>query len=235
MTLTLNLTADDPHDIADLVNQALDHDRGDHSVAVTPAGDITIMVDIRSNQRAAAAEACGHPADLADPVHCDMLAGHAGDHSSIGLTWGDDGAVTDLDTGLAVAPEPATAAAPEEPSTPKLEVDYMTPEREAVADRIGTPVEVKTDHAVDAPAVDPELPMTKQILALPNSQPDKVWTSPLVAEHIDGTTGTISTVMGAMAKAGRITKVARGQYQAIDRTAVHDRRRQAAAAGMFGS
>lgn len=116
----------------------------------------------------------------------------------------------------------------------------LTPEQEAqVEEVLSHPIypEGPWDDAEEAPRqpeVDSSRPLTKQIAALLNAQPDKVWTSPMVAEHVDGTTGTISTAMAAMAKDGRITKVARGQYQAIDRSALHDARRQAAAAGMFG-
>jgi hypothetical protein len=219
-TLTLALTADNPADIADLVKQALDHDRGEQSVSVTSDGDITIAVRIGRTLRPVVqacdhpvVQACDHPADLPDPVHCQMLAGHTGPHQAHGLTFDDDGAVHAVDQPVSPHDETPAPAEPEPEPEPR-------------------PV----DGSADGPPADRPVTIRDQVQQLLDANPTRTFTLAQVFEHIDDTTeGSIGQVLKKLTDAGRIRRVARGQYQAIDRTTIHDRRRQAAAAGMFGS
>jgi hypothetical protein len=74
------------------------------------------------------------------------------------------------------------------------------------------------------------------IVTLLRSQPNRTWTPGQVYEHIDDSTeGSIAQTLVWLTNNNQVQRVARGQYQAIDRTATHDARRQAAAAGMFSS
>lgn len=218
MALTLNLTAHDPADIAALVNEALDHDRAEHSIELADDGDITISIEIpaaRRNQlpiqpgRSAPPPACDHPADLADPVHCYLLPGHDLPHRSHGLTWDDHGTVLPAD-------EPAPQHA-----------DPALDEHDGHTVDVGQVEEVATaaepDPEVDEPEEPSEsggasLPLTcgDAIIQLLESDRDVAWS---IADIADGITGswkqsTVSFTLGELARDGAIQRAGRGLYQA---------------------
>jgi hypothetical protein len=74
---------------------------------------------------------------------------------------------------------------------------------------------------------------TDRIVELLTQHPDRTFTSAQVSEHLpDINSGSVPALLNQEVGRERITKAARGQYQAIDRSAVHDARRRAAAEAM---
>lgn len=100
----------------------------------------------------------------------------------------------------------------------------------------GDTVDVGEVQEVEPEASTGKPTLRDEIVAVLNRQPDRTFTVAEVHEHVDGSTsGSVGATLKWLVNNGKARRVARGQYQALDRTAVHDARRQAAAAAMFGS
>lgn len=94
-----------------------------------------------------------------------------------------------------------------------------------------------SDEEIVEPVEEAEEPpsLRQQITDLLNAQPDRQFTAAVVAEHVEGNAGSVAATLKWLSGHDGIRRVDRGLYQALDRTAVHDARRQAAAAGMFNA
>lgn len=106
----------------------------------------------------------------------------------------------------------------------------------------GDTVDVGEVQEVEPEASTGEPTLRDEIVAVLDAHPDRTFTVAEVYEHVDGsTTGSVGATLKWLVNNGRARRVARGQYQALggatdtDRSAVHDARRQAAAAAMYSS
>lgn len=231
MALTLNLTAHDPADIAALVNEALDHDRAEHSIELDGDGDITISIEIRAARRnllpiqpgrGAPPPACDHAADLADPVHCYLLPGHDLPHRSHGLTWDDDGVLrsepapaadlhVDADAGEISERDLADIAEIE-----GVSIDEARRVLSSDPDPESEPVDDGPEEPAESGGASHPLTCGDAIIQLLESDRAVAWS---IADIADGITGsykqsTVSFTLGELARDGAIQRAGRGLYQA---------------------
>jgi hypothetical protein len=169
------------------------------------------------------------------PAALAELWGHLGGNKAEVDIVGDEMFIAvDLTT-----PEPEPEAQVEEVLSHPIHRDgpWEDAEEAPEPDHDGHTVDVGQVEEVNEPEPSTGEPTLRdEIVAVLNRQPDRTFTVAEVYEHVDGsTTGSVGATLKWLVNNGRARRVARGQYQALDRSAVHDARRQAAAAAMYSS
>lgn len=181
------------------------------------------------------------------PAALAELWGHLGGHKAEVDIVGDEMFIAvDLTT-----PEPEPGEDPYGELTPEQEAQveevlahpihpegpWEDAEEAPEPDHDGHTVDVgEVEEVTDPEPSTGEPTLRYEIVAVLNRQPDRTFTVAEVYEHVDGsTTGSVGATLKWLVNNGKARRVTRGQYQALDRTAVHDARRQAAAAAMYSS
>lgn len=176
------------------------------------------------------------------PAALAELWGHLGGHKAEVDIVGDEMFIAvDLTTPEPVEDDEDLAEpVPDEDLADPVEVvrqTYIAEAEAAEAGHDGHTVDVGQVEEVNEPEPSTGEPTLRdEIVAVLNRQPDRTFTVAEVYEHVDGsTTGSVGATLKWLVNNGKARRVTRGQYQALDRTAVHDARRQAAAAAMYSS
>jgi hypothetical protein len=208
MAINLQVVADVPAELAPIWDQL----RGDRAQVDIRDDDMFIVLDLRQPTDPtellcdlAVATVVDDSGEEIEWVGCRLLKDHDGPHFHHEFgAYDDEGNLA----GSGVD-EP-------EPDSPLLDetTDPHEPERQAAQ--------------ADEPPT-----LRERVLATVNGHPDRTFTLAQIYEHLEGENqGSVAASVQWLVSHDRIRRIGRGQYQALDRTAVHDARRQAAAEAM---